>query len=193
MSIDEVINFQNMPLGRVWGSLFFLFMTFAAFSTVLAVFENILACVRDLTNWSRIKSSVICCIFIIVLSIPCALGFNLWSSFVPLGEGSGVLDLEDFIVSNCLLPLGSLVYVLYCTSKFGWGWDNFINEANTGRGIKFGKCLYYYCKFVLPIIILVIFVMGVKQYITLKDIFMIVTCFILSYVVAQAVNTKKSL
>lgn len=155
--------FMNMPLGRLWGSLFFLFMTFAAFSTVLAVFENILACVRDMTSWTRAKASIICCIAIIILSIPCALGFNVWSNIQPLGEGSGIMDLEDFIVSNCLLPLGSLVFVIYCTCKFGWGWDNFIKEADTGEGIKFNKSLYWYCKFVLPVIILIIFALGIKS------------------------------
>ncbi len=154
--------FMNMPLGRLWGSLFFLFMTFAAFSTVLAVFENILACVRDMTNWSRGKASLICCVLIIILSLPCAFGFNIWSNIMPLGEGSGIMDLEDFIVSNCLLPLGSLIYVIYCTNKFGWGWDNFINEADTGKGVKFNKSLYLYCKFVLPIIIFIIFALGIK-------------------------------
>ncbi len=148
--------FMDMPLGRFWGSLFFLFMTFAAFSTVLAVFENILACVRDMTNWSRGKAALICCISITILSIPCALGFNIWSNIQPLGAGSGIMDLEDFIVSNCLLPLGSLLFVVYCTNKFGWGWDNFIKEADTGEGIKFNKSLYWYCKIVLPIIIFII-------------------------------------
>ena len=155
--------FMNMPLGRVWGSLFFLFMTFAAFSTVLAVFENILACIIDLTNWSRKKTSIVCCIFIILLSLPCALGFNVWSNVQPLGEGSGIMDLEDFIVSNCLLPLGSMIYVIYCTYKFGWGWKNFTNEANTGEGLKVSDGIYGYCKFVLPLIILLIFVLGIKS------------------------------
>lgn len=155
--------FMNMPLGRFWGSLFFLFMSFAAFSTVLAVFENILACVRDLTNWSRAKTSLICCIFMIVLSLPCALGFNIWSNIMPLGEGTGIMDLEDFIVSNCLLPLGSLVYVVYCTNKFGWGWDNFTKEANAGIGQKINNKIYLYCKCVLPFIILIIFILGIKS------------------------------
>lgn len=155
--------FVNMPFGRVWGSLFFLFMTFAAFSTVLAVFENILACVRDLTGWERNKTSIICCIVIIVLSLPCALGFNLWSNIEPLGAGTGIMDLEDFVVSNCLLPLGSLIYVIYCTNKFGWGWDNFTKEANEGKGIKMSNAFYLYCKFVLPVIILIIFGLGIKS------------------------------
>ena len=155
--------FVNMPFGRVWGTLFFLFMTFAAFSTVLAVFENILACVKDLTGWERNKTSLICCISIIVLSLPCALGFNLWSNIEPLGAGTGIMDLEDFIVSNCLLPLGSLIYVIYCTNKFGWGWDNFTKEANEGKGIKMSNVFYLYCKFILPVIILIIFGLGIKS------------------------------
>lgn len=155
--------FINMPLGRLWGSLFFLFMSFAAFSTVLAVFENILACVIDMTGWTRSKTSLVCCIAIIVLSLPCALGFNMWSNIQPLGAGSGIMDLEDFIVSNCLLPLGSLIYVIYCTNKFGWGWDNFLDEANTGTGAKMPKWLYLYCKIVLPLIIILIFALGIKS------------------------------
>lgn len=155
--------FVNMPFGRVWGSLFFLFMTFAAFSTVLAVFENILACVRDLTGFDRNKTSIICCIAIIILSLPCALGFNVWGNIQTLGAGKGIMDLEDFIVSNCLLPLGSLIYVIYCTNKFGWGWDNFTKEANQGKGIKMSNIFYLYCKFVLPIIILLIFCLGIKS------------------------------
>ena len=154
--------FLNMPLGRFWGSLFFLFMTFAAFSTVLAVFENILAGVRELTDWSRSKASLICCIGMIILALPCALGPNVLKSFQPFGPGSEVLDLEDFIVSNCILPLGSLTFVLYCTSKLGWGWEGFVSEANTGEGIKISNKLYPYCKYVLPVIIFIIFALGIK-------------------------------
>lgn len=155
--------FTNMQFGRFWGSLFFLFMTFAAFSTVLAVFENILACVRDLTHWERHKTSIVCCIAIIILSLPCALGFNILSNIEPLGKGTGIMDLEDFIVSNCLLPLGSLIYVIYSTNKFGWGWDNFTKEANEGKGIKVNNIFYLYCKFILPLIILLIFCLGIKS------------------------------
>lgn len=154
--------FLNMPLGRFWGSLFFLFMTFAAFSTVLAVFENILAGVRELTDWSRSKASLICCIGMIILALPCALGPNVLKSFQPFGPGSEVLDLEDFIVSNCILPLGSLTFVLYCTSKLGWGWEGFTTEANTGKGLKVSNKLYAYCKYILPIIIFIIFALGIK-------------------------------
>ena len=155
--------FINLPFGRILGTLFFLFMSFAAFSTVLAVFENILSCVKDLTNWSRTKTSVICCIFMIILSLPCALGFNLLSNIEPLGAGSGIMDLEDFIVSNCLLPLGSLIFVIYCTYNFGWGWDNFRKEANNGKGLKMPNWPYLYCKFILPIIILLIFILGIQS------------------------------
>lgn len=157
--------FNNMQLGRLWGSLFFLFMTFAAFSTILAVFENILACFRELTNFDRKKSSFICCIAIIILSIPCALGFNILSNVTPFGEGSTILDLEDFIVSNCILPLGSLVFVMFACFKNGWGFDNFLNEVNTGKGMKFSKGLRFYMTYILPLIILIIFILGVKPYI----------------------------
>ena len=181
---------MNMPMGRVWGTLFFLFMTFAAFSTILAVFENILACVRDLTKWERPKASVICCICIIILSIPCCLGFNLWSSVAPLGEGSMIMDVEDFIVSNCLLPLGSLVYVLYCTNNFGWSWKNFSKEANYGKGLKVKPWMYGYCKYILPIIIFIIFIIGVRQYTTTKDLFILTVCFIISYVTSRTYKGK---
>ena len=129
--------FQSMAGGRIWGSLFFLFMTFAAMSTIIAVFENIISFAMDLTGCSRRKAVIINLIAIIVLSMPCVLGFNLWSGFMPFGEGTNVLDLEDFIVSNNLLPLGSLVYLLFCTSRYGWGFKNFMKEANTGSGMKF--------------------------------------------------------
>ena len=152
--------FNHMPLGRVWGSFFFIFMTFAAFSTVLAVFENIIACVMDITGWERGKTSWICCFALFLLSLPCALGYNLLSGFAPLGEGSAVLDLEDFIVSNLLLPLGSLIIVLFCTLRYGWGWDNFLKEANEGRGLKIATFLRPYMTFVLPLIILVILILG---------------------------------
>lgn len=153
--------FNNMAGGRWWGSLFFLFMVFAAFSTIIAVFENILACVRELTGWGRVKACVICGAAVLVLSVPCALGFNLWSGFVPFASGSSVLDLEDFIVSNCCLPLGALCYVLFCVSKNGWGFDNFLAEANAGNGLKLKKWMKPYLTFVLPIIIAVVFVVGI--------------------------------
>ena len=152
--------FNHMPLGRIWGSFFFIFMTFAAFSTVLAVFENILACVMDLTDWTRIKASWVCGIGIFLLSLPCALGYNVLSSIAPLGAGSSFLDLEDFIVSNILLPAGSLIFVLFCTLRYGWGWDNFVKEANEGKGLKVATALRPYMTFVLPIIVLVILILG---------------------------------
>lgn len=156
--------FNNMTGGRIWGSLFFLFMFFAAMSTVLAVFENILACVREVTGWKRIKACVICCGAMLMLSLPCALGYNLLGDFHPFNSKTNVLDLEDFIVSNCILPLGSLIYILFCTSKKGWGFDNFIKEANTGNGPKVSKCLKPYFTYILPIIIVFVFIMGIITY-----------------------------
>ncbi len=156
--------FNNMVGGRWWGSLFFLFMVFAAFSTIIAVFENILACVRELTGWGRAKACIICGIAVLILSVPCALGFNLWSDFVPFASGSSVLDLEDFIVSYCCLPLGALCYVLFCVSKKGWGFDNFISEANSGKGLKLQKWMRPYLTYVLPIIIVVVFVVGILNF-----------------------------
>ena len=125
--------FNSMSGGRIWGTLFFLCMLFAAASTVIAVFENIIAFAMDLTNCSRAKAVVINLIAIVILSLPCILGFNVLSGFQPLGAGSNVLDLEDFIVSNNLLPLGSLVYLLFCTSRYGWGWKKFCEEAKCRR------------------------------------------------------------
>ncbi len=153
--------FNNMAGGRIWGSLFFLFMFFAAMSTVLAVFENILACVREITGWKRIKACVICCVSMLVLSLPCALGYNVFSNFHPFNSNTNILDLEDFIVSNCLLPIGSLVYILFCTSKKGWGFDNFLREANTGKGPKVARWLRPYFTYVLPLIIVFVFIMGI--------------------------------
>jgi NSS family neurotransmitter:Na+ symporter len=152
--------FNSMAGGRLWGTLFFLCMFFAAASTIVAVFENILSFAMDLTGISRQKAVAINLVLIILLSMPCILGFNVWSSFTPLGAGTGVLDLEDFIVSNNLLPLGSLVYLLFCTSKIGWGWKNFCKEANTGDGVKFPAWARFYVTYVLPIIVLFIFVQG---------------------------------
>ena len=158
--------FTNMSGGRLWGALFFLFVTFASFSTVLAVFENIIACVMDLLHWSRKKVCVIGGIFILIASLPCVLGYNVWGAFAPLGEGTTVLDLEDFIVSNLLLPLGSLVYLLFCVSRWGWGFDNYIKEANDGQGLRMPRVLKPYFQFVLPILILVILVQGLVPTIT---------------------------
>lgn len=153
--------FNNMAGGRIWGTLFFVFMSFAAFSTVLAVFENIISCGMDMWGLSRKKSCLINGILLAVLSLPCVLGFNLWSGFMPFGERSNILDLEDFIVSNLLLPLGSFVYLLFCVTKKGWGFDNYLKEANTGNGWKVSKALKIYLKVVLPALILFIFAKGI--------------------------------
>lgn len=152
--------FNSMGGGRIWGTLFFLCMTFAALSTVIAVFENIISFAMDLTGCSRRRAVLWNWIAIIVLSLPCILGFNLWSGFSPLGAGTSVLDLEDFVISNNLLPIGSLVYLLFCTSKIGWGWKNFQNEANTGVGTKFPAWVRVYVSFILPVIVLFIFIQG---------------------------------
>ncbi|MBS6282535.1 MAG: sodium-dependent transporter [Oscillospiraceae bacterium] len=158
MTLPNVFN--QMPLGNVWGGLFFLFMSFAALSTIIAVFENIVAFAMDL-GWSRKKAIVVNGAALILLSLPCVLGFNVWSGFTtPVGN---IQDLEDFVVSNNLLPLGSLVYLLFCTSRRGWGWKNFIEEADAGQGVKFPKWARVYVSRILPIIVLVIFVMGYYQ------------------------------
>ncbi len=156
--------FNNMSGGRFWGSLFFLFMFFAAMSTILAVFENILAMLREITGWSRIKGCVISGVLVLILSVPCALGFNLLSGFVPFASGSNVLDLEDFLVSNCCLPLGALLYVLFCVSRKGWGFDNFLEEANTGKGLKMPRWIKPYITYVLPLIIIAIFFIGILSF-----------------------------
>jgi len=152
--------FKEMPGGRIWGSFFFLFMLFAAVSTVIAVFENILSMAMDKWDISRKKACIICGVSVAILSVPCALGFNLWSGFTPLGAGSNILDLEDFIVSNNILPLGSLIFVVFCCSKKAWGWDNFIKEANAGKGLKLPQFLRVYMTYILPIILLIVWVQG---------------------------------
>lgn len=153
--------FVNMSGGRIWGTLFFLFMTFASFSTVIAVFENLLASCIDNFGWSRKKAVAVNCILILVLSLPCVLGYNLWSDLRLIG-GRDVLDSEDFLVSNLLLPLGSLVYLLFCVTRRGWGFDQYLAEANKGQGIKIpeSKFLKYYFQYSLPVLILVILVQG---------------------------------
>ena len=156
--------FNNMPMGQLWGSLFFLFMSFAALSTVLAVFECIIACVCDLTGWSRRKSCMVNCVAMLILSMPCILGFNVWSGFQPLKAGKNIMDMEDFLVSNCLLPLGSLVMVLACTRKFGWGWDKFLAEANTGKGRKMQNWMRGYMTWVMPVVIVALFIIGIWQF-----------------------------
>ena len=153
--------FANMAGGRVWGALFFLFMTFASFSTVIAVFENLLASCIDNFGWDRKKAVLINCVLILVLSLPCVLGYNVWSDLRLIG-GRDVLDTEDFLVSNLLLPLGSLVYLLFCVTKWGWNFDNYLSEANKGEGMKMpgGKLVKNYFRFVLPVLILVILIQG---------------------------------
>ena len=157
MTLPNVFN--HIALGRFWGSLFFLFMTFAAFSTVLAVFENIICCVGELTLWSRKKTCLICCVGIFLLSLPCLLGYNLWSGVRPIA-GHDILDSEDFMVSNVMLPLGSALFVLFCTVRYGWGWKNFMAEANEGTGLKVAQWMRPYMTYVLPVIVLVIFIIG---------------------------------
>jgi NSS family neurotransmitter:Na+ symporter len=152
--------FNNIPLGRLWGSLFFVFLSFAALSTVLAVFECIIANTMDLWGLSRKKACIINGILLFLLSVPCCLGFNVLSGFQPLGAGSTILDLEDTAVSNFILPLGSLVFILFCVTKKGWGWDNFVNEANTGKGLKIKKFMKGYMTYVLPVLVMFVFIMG---------------------------------
>ena len=161
MTLPNVFN--NLPMGRFWGSLFFLFMTFAAYSTVLAVFENIVSCVGELTLWSRKKTCLICGIAIFLLSLPCILGYNLWSGFRPIA-GRDVLDSEDFLVSNLLLPGGSLLFILFCTTRYGWGWEKFLAEANEGRGLKIARWLRPYMTYVLPVIVGIILVLGLYNF-----------------------------
>lgn len=151
--------FNHIPMGRLWGSLFFVFMSFAAFSTIIAVFENIIACCIDLFGWSRKKACLVNFVILAVCSIPCALGFNVWSHIQAAGKS--IMDMEDFAVSNLLLPLGSLIYVLFCVTRYGWGWDNFLKEANEGKGLKVAKWMRPYMTYVIPVIILVIFFMGI--------------------------------
>ena len=155
--------FNQMVGGRIFGVLFFVFMTFAAQSTIIAVFENIISFSIDLFGTSRKKTVLINGIAIILLSLPCVFGFNIWSGFQPLGAGSTIQDLEDFIVSNNLLPLGSMVYLLFCTSRYGWGWKNFLAEADTGKGVKFPAWARVYVSYILPLIVLFIFIMGYYQ------------------------------
>ena len=151
--------FVNMQGGRIWGTLFFLFMTFASFSTVIAVFENIMSFCMDMFGMSRKKAALINCILILLASLPCVLGYNVWSNLHLIG-GRDVLDSEDFLVSNLLLPLGSLVYLLFCVTKWGWGFDHYLEEANTGKGLKLGRFLKPYFQFILPILILIILIQG---------------------------------
>ena len=156
--------FNNLPGGRFWGSLFFLFMSFAALSTVFAVFECIISCVMDLIHWPRQKTCLVCCVAMLVLALPCALGWNVLSFIKPFGGSSTIMDLEDFIVSNCLLPLGSLAFVVFCTTRYGWGWKAFTEEANTGKGMTVKPWMRAYMTWVLPVVIAVLFVIGVINF-----------------------------
>lgn len=156
--------FNHLPGGRVWGSLFFVFMSFAALSTVFAVFENIVACLRDLLGWKRRPTCLLTGLGLMVLSMPCVLGFNVLSFIKPFGEGSSIMDLEDFLVSNILLPIGSMIFVIFCVSKRGWGWKNFLKEANTGKGLKVSPKLRFYVTWVLPAIIFVVFILGLYNF-----------------------------
>ena len=152
--------FNHMAFGRLWGTLFFLFMAFASMSTIIAVFENLIVCFFELLHVDRRRIIRAGIPVMILLSLPCVLGFNVWSGFTPFGPGTGVLDLEDFFVSYNLLPLGSLVYLAFCTSRYGWGWKNFLREADTGRGVAFPQWIRYYVTYILPLIVLVIFLNG---------------------------------
>lgn len=151
--------FVNMQGGRIWGCLFFMFMTFASFSTVIAVFENIMSFAIDMFGWSRNKAALVNGVIILIASMPCVLGYNVWSNLHLIG-GRDVLDSEDFMVSNLLLPIGSLVYLLFCVTKWGWGFDKYIDEANTGAGLKISRKLKPYFQFILPLLILFIFIQG---------------------------------
>lgn len=152
--------FNHMAGGRVWGTLFFVFMTFAAFSTILAVFENIISCGMDLFHWNRKKSSLVNLFALIALSLPCVFGYNIWSAFQPLGDGSTILDLEDFLVSNVILPVGSLIYLLFCVTKYGWGFEKYRKEANTGEGIKIPAGIRIYVTFILPVLLIFLILKG---------------------------------
>ncbi len=152
--------FNAMPNGRLWGTLFFVFMLFAALSTLTGVFENIISFAMDAAGWSRRKAALVNALAIAVLSLPALLGYNLLSGVQPLGAGSTILDFEDFIVSNNILPIGSLIYVLFCSWRWGWGYDRFLAEANSGKGLRFPAGLRRYCQFALPLIIAYVLVMG---------------------------------
>lgn len=189
--------FNNMAGGRLWGTCFFLFMSFAALSTVIAVFENLIAFFMDMRDMDRKKAVIINIVLIIILSIPAVLGFNLLSGFQPMGAGSTIMDVEDFLVSYNLLPLGSMVFVMFCVKKNGWGWKNFIGEVNTGAGKSFpgGKFMQFYMTYVLPLIIVIVYLKG--YYDTFKDDGMAalvgwMTFAVLLLAVIMAVTLKKT-
>ena len=152
--------FQNMPAGAVWGTAFFIFLAVAAFSTLVAVFENLAAFGMDELKWSRKKSCFVFGAVLAVLSLPCILGFNVWKHIRPLGKDSCILDLEDFIVSDNLLPLGALFLAVFCTSRYGWGIENFYGELNAGQGVKFPRWAAFYLKWILPVIIFAVWAAG---------------------------------
>ena len=158
ITLPNVFNAMNG--GRIWGTLFFLFMLFAAMSTVIAVFEMIISSICELTGGDRRRLIPFAVIGMILLSLPCVFGFNIWSGFEPLGKGTCVLDLEDFLVSNNILPLGSLIFLAFCTTRYGWGWNKFIEEVDTGKGIGFPKWMRFYATYILPLIVLYIFFNG---------------------------------
>jgi NSS family neurotransmitter:Na+ symporter len=201
------VMFNHMATGQLWGTLFFVFMLFAAMSTVVAVFENIIASMRDIyTDWSRQKACVVNGIGIFVLAIPCALGFSVWSNFAPLGEGTIVLDLEDFILSNNLLPIGSTIYLMFCMHRYGWGWGNFIKEVDTGTGYKFPKSLRVFFSYIAPVIMLIVFIVGYydmffKKYIeegksipAIVLVILAVACALLAYIIlsSKAASSKET-
>ena len=159
MTLPNIFN--HISMGRLWGSLFFMFLAFAAFSTVFAVFENIISCGMELIGWSRKKSSYVNLVLIILLSLPCVLGYNVWAWDGFAVFGGAILDLEDFLVSNILLPIGSLVYLLFCVTRYGWGWKNFKKEANEGKGAKVQDWMRVYLTYILPMIVLFIFGFGI--------------------------------
>ena len=152
--------FNQMSGGRIWGSLFFLFLSFAALSTVIAVFENIISFAIDLWGWSRKKAVLVNIIAIIVLSMPCILGYNILAGFHPLGSGTTIMDLEDFLISSNVLPLGSLVYVMFCTTRYGWGFDNFLAEADSGNGLRFPHHLRWHMTYIIPTVVVFIYLKG---------------------------------
>ena len=156
--------FNHIPMGQFWGSLFFVFMSFAALSTIFAVFENVVSCTMDLFKWERKKASLLNGIFLAFACMPCVLGWNIWSGFMPLGDGTNVMVLEDFFVSNIALPLGSFIFVIFCVTRYGWGWDKFMAEANEGEGLKVQQWMRPYVTYVLPVMVGIIFVVGILSY-----------------------------
>lgn len=173
-------TFNAMSGGQIWGSLFFVFLAFAALTTIIAVFENIIAFAMDY-GWSRQKAVIINLILVMVLSLPCAFGFNLLQHIQPLGIGTTIQDLEDFIVTNNLLPLGSLMYLLFCTSRYGWGWQNYIKEVNSGKGLKLPSIAKFYISYILPLIVILILFEGYMEKFDLP-FSLIIPCFFLIYV-----------